>query len=85
MKQKKYLIPDEIALLHDKATAAKNVRDIAIKFPFGYKKALRAAVDSIQFLRVFSLEVRKLYPELADKTFNYYPKEKYVTEEIDPN
>ena len=78
MEDRKYPIPDEIALLHDKAQAAKIIRDLAVKTPFGYRKAMKAAVEAIRFLRMFSKEVGDLYPELNKKKLEYSPKDQLV-------
>ena len=78
MKNKKYLIPDEIALLYTKARAAKTIRNLAVKVPFGYKKAMIAAVQAIQFTQEFVNEIYKLYPELNNENLSYSPNDKEV-------
>ena len=83
MDNKEYLIPDEIALLHTKARAAKTIRNLAVKVPFGYKKAMIAAVQAIQFTQEFVNEIYKLYPELNNKRLSYSPNDKAVMIEGD--
>lgn len=83
MTNKEYPIPDELALLHDKARAAKVIRNLAVKTPFGYKKAMRAATEGITFLREFVNQVIKLYPELNDKKMSYSPNDQIITIEND--
>uniref|UniRef100_A0A6H1ZW89 Uncharacterized protein n=1 Tax=viral metagenome TaxID=1070528 RepID=A0A6H1ZW89_9ZZZZ len=70
-EKKKYPIPDEIALFINKAKGAEKLRDIAIKIPFGYKKALRAAGDAEHFSWKFWNSVHNLYPELSRKKLLY--------------
>ena len=50
---KEYKISEDIALLKDKANAALKMVNIAMKLPFGYRKALRAATDSEKFENFF--------------------------------
>jgi hypothetical protein len=76
---KKYPISDDIALLHDKFIAAKKIRDLAIKLPWGYKKALRAAIDRVYFEKLFWKKIREVYSEeFKGKTIEYYPIEQEV-------
>jgi hypothetical protein len=71
MNMKEYPISDDLALLNDKHLAAKKIRGLAIKLPFGYKKAFRAATDSERFRRLFWSRVRGIYPELQNKNLAY--------------
>ncbi len=71
---KKYEIPETLALLQDKARAAKSVRDIVIKIPlFGFWHARRCAIDYQTFDRRFWNKVCEIYPELKNKKLQYVP------------
>lgn len=82
-ERKEYPISDDIALLHDKSIACKKLRDLAIKLPFGYWKARKAATDSEYFKRIFWKKVRRIYPELDDYHLKYYSyKQVIIIKEI---
>jgi hypothetical protein len=61
---KEFSVPEEIVLLMNKSEAALELRDKYVKMPFSYKRALRAATDSVMFDRLFWKKIRELYPEL---------------------
>lgn len=68
---KNYEVPEELRLFIDRHEAALSLRDMVIKFPFGYRKALRAATDANTFRRKFWAGINALYPELIGKTSRY--------------
>ncbi|MFH1999804.1 MAG: hypothetical protein ABIK28_08990 [Planctomycetota bacterium] len=77
-EEKKYVVPDEIALLFNKREAAIKLRNFYTKMPFGYKRALRAAIDHEKFTMIFWKAVRQLYPELNGETIEYQPHEQII-------
>ena len=79
MTKKEYPISDDIMVLFYKHEAAKTLRDLAIKMPFGYKKALRAATDSIRFLDLFWKQIYQVYPELKSYRLKYDPERQVVS------
>lgn len=70
-EHREYPISDDIALLHDKYVACEKLRDLAIKLPFGYWKARKAAADAEYFNRLFWKKVRQVYPEFENKELSY--------------
>ncbi len=72
VKTEKYPISYDIALLNDKAKAADTIVKLAMKLPFGYRKAHKAATDSIRFDRLFWKKVRDVYPQFDNKTIGYH-------------
>lgn len=78
---KDYPINDELAAIFDKSAAAMAIRDICVRLPFGYKRALRAARDEIYFERLFWKNVRELYrKDLYDKRLEYDQRKQVVRE-----
>lgn len=75
---KKYYVGEDLAKIKDLYFAALSLRDVAIKIPFCYKKALRASKDAVKYDRLFGEKIRELYPELYGKSFEYYKYEQYV-------
>lgn len=65
MKEKKYIIPDDLWDLRTKATAMNELRDayIIMRF-FGYRLARKAAMEAARATDEFWNGVRDLYPEL---------------------
>ncbi|MCK4816885.1 hypothetical protein KA005_14035 [bacterium] len=81
-----YPISDDIALLNDKSCAAKKMVELAMKLPFGYRKALRAATDAIRFERLFWTRVREVYsPVFNGKMIEYNNMKQTVTEHMPAN
>jgi len=76
----KYPISDDIALLKEKENAAKKIVEMAIKLPFGYRKAFRAATDAEKFNRLFWKRVVNVYPVLKGKRLVYDFSNQTVTE-----
>ena len=70
-EEKEYTISDDIDLLMRKTNAAMKLRDLAIKLPFGYRKARKAATDFEQFKIAFWRKVLAVYPELKGKALRY--------------
>ena len=80
MEEKEYEIPEEIIALWDKYHAAKKMRDILAKLPFGFKKARKCALDAETFNRKFWYKVRELYPEeFYKKGLEFYAYYGHVT------
>jgi len=82
---KEYKISEDIALLKDKVNAALKMVNIAMKLPFGYRKALRAATDSEKFENLFWKRVRKIYPIFYGKAVAYDSERHTVSEYIPDN
>lgn len=70
-ERKEYPISDDIALLFDKSIACEKLRDLAIKLPFGYWKARKAATDAEHFNRLFWKRIRQVYPEFNNNKLAY--------------
>jgi len=80
-QEKEYPISDDIALFYTKYVAARKVRNLAIKLPFGYKKALRAATDSLTFHHIFWDRVRAVYAaEIGNKQIEYVVENQTIRE-----
>ncbi len=78
-----YSLPDEV-MQHDcNSRAYKEVRDLYAKMPFGYKKAVRAAISAEKEIAALLVKVHKLYPELSRKSLSYNRARKtvFITEE----
>lgn len=71
MNKKTYAVSDDIDLLSSKITAAIDLRDLAVKLPFGYRKARKAAIDVQNFRKIFWRRVFDIYPELRGKALDY--------------
>jgi len=83
-EKKQYPVGNLIADDFTAYEAAIELRDRALKLPFGYKKALKAAKDAIKYKRIFWKNVRKMYPEIKNSTLNYNIEKQYVYEyEVD--
>ena len=70
---KEYPIPDEIAEIHHRLVATRKNRDIYVKLPFGYKKALKLAISYERYITKFWKSVMELYPELDGINVSYLP------------
>jgi hypothetical protein len=66
-----FTISDELRDLHDKYVAYTKVRDIYVKIPFSYKKAVKAAIDAEKTKSIFWGKFFKLYPGTTGKNFEY--------------
>ena len=83
-KQKKYIVPEELADLRGKAFSLEQLRDIYVKFPAGgFRKAKKLAAEAEIAESRFWAEVVKLYPELRrehkqGKILRYYPIEREI-------
>jgi len=69
---KEYPVGNEIAELFENHYAAKNLRDTAIKLPFGYKKAFRASQAMEKYYKKAWEKIEHLYPELKKYDLRYY-------------
>ena len=78
MEKEKYELPEEVIDLLDKANASKKMRDRLVKLPFGFKKAMRCAIDGERLTREFWSKVRVLYPEIQDKPLSVDAGNKHV-------
>lgn len=68
---KEYPVGNEIAELFENHYAAKNLRDTAIKLPFGYKKAFRASQAMEKYYKEAWEKIGHLYPELKKYDLQY--------------
>jgi len=75
---KEYPINNDIALLNDKVEAARKLRDLAVKLPFGYWKARKAAREATYFNRKFWQRIIDVYPELRNEDLAYRPHHQVV-------
>jgi len=78
--KKELLISDDMAEYFDAYHAALQLRDSAIKLPFGYKKAFKAAKDAVKNQKLFWKKVYEVYPEVAEREFNYNRLEQVLIE-----
>ena len=78
METKEYPISDDIVLFSYKFLAADAIRDLAVKLPFGYRKAFKAAADSIRFRKLFWDRIQDVYPELKGKRLTFIREKNVV-------
>jgi len=72
MKNKKeYELPEVIKQLQDKRVGLIKLRELYIRLPFGYKKAVKCSQDTETTRRYFWESVFNLYPELKGKHISY--------------
>ena len=71
MSPKPYRIPDDVAAIFEEYMACTEIRDSAVKVPFGYRKAKRASRERIRAHRLFWKRVGEVYPELDDESLVY--------------
>jgi hypothetical protein len=77
--KKQYIVPDEIHEIWCKYTGYVDLRDIYVKRPFGYKKAVRAARDAEIARYKFWHSLRKVFPELTSSGLTYNAANKTVS------
>lgn len=83
--QKEFPVDEELAGYFDAYHAALELRDKAIRLPFGYRKAYKAAKDAVKNQRKFWKKVYKVFPEVAEKPFEYYRLEQVLREKPTDN
>lgn len=62
--EKRYPIPAEIQELDNKKRAHEELRDLYVKLPFGFKKAMKCAILAEKYKKEYWAAIRDLYPEL---------------------
>ncbi len=71
MGKKELPVSDDMAEYFDAYHAALEIRDRALKMPFGYKKAYKAAKDAVKNRKKFWQKIYKVYPEVEGSRFEY--------------
>lgn len=71
-------VPKEIDSLAAEAAAMKQMRDIYVKLPFGYRRATKAAKEAEILVRSFWQKLYVLYPEVKDGKWTYFAHEMVV-------
>lgn len=74
-----YPVPDEIAVFFFESIALEDVRNRYIRMPFGYKKAVKAAVGARKSGAAFWQAIYTLYPEInAKDQWTFSPAEMVI-------
>lgn len=67
-----FAVPAELVDIIVKANAYKNLRDLYVKRPFGYHKALKASHAHIMLITEFWHKIGQLYPETQKGEWHYH-------------
>jgi hypothetical protein len=69
-----YTVPKEIDEILSEAESLLIMRDLYVKLPFGYRKAVKCAKQSEILRREFWRKLYALYPlELSEGSWTYHP------------
>ena len=80
-KKKNYKIPKELLKISAESNGYLKLRELYVKLPFGYKKAVKCSVEAEKLNQDFFIKAKKLYPELKGKSLQLREDEIYILED----